>query len=213
MRGRTGRSRGGGSAKRPRWYARVSTSEQETTLQLDALKRVGVKHIYQEKRSGVSTRPVLQSLLSELRPGDEIYVYKIDRFARSLIDLLSILQKIEAADATFSSLIEPIDTSTDAGRMMMHMLGAFAEFERGIIRERCMAGQWSAMDRGVHCGRPRSLCREVEAEIVKMYGQGWYTLDQLALIFDCHPSTVKRAVYRVLKPGHSSLRCWALGQE
>lgn len=187
-------------------YARVSTSEQETTLQLDALKRVGVKHIYQEKRSGVSTRPVLQNLLLKLGPGDKIYVYKIDRFARSLIDLLSILQRIEAAKATFSSLTEPIDTSTGAGRMMMHMLGAFAEFERGIIRERCMAGQRSAMDRGIHCGRPRSLRLDQEADIVRLYGQGWYTLDQLAFIFECHPSTVKRAVYRVYKPGHSSLR-------
>lgn len=187
-------------------YARVSTSEQETTLQLDALKRVGVKHIYQEKRSGVATRPVLTSLLAKLKPGDKIYVYKIDRFARSLIDLLSILQRIEAAQASFQSLTEPIDTSTGAGRMMMHMLGAFAEFERGIIRERCMAGQQAAMSRGVHCGRPRNLKREQEADIVKLYGQGWYTLDQLAYIFDCHPSTVKRAVYRINKPNHSSLK-------
>jgi DNA invertase Pin-like site-specific DNA recombinase len=187
-------------------YARVSTSEQETTLQLDALQRVGVKYIFQEKRSGVASRPVLMSLLARLGTGDKIYVYKIDRFARSLIDLLAILQKIETAGATFQSLTEPIDTSTGAGRMMMHMLGAFAEFERGIIRERCMAGQQAAMSRGVHCGRPRSLKREQEIDIVRLYGQGWYTLDQLALIFDCHPSTVKRAVYRVLKPGHSSLK-------
>lgn len=187
-------------------YARVSTSEQETTLQLDALNRAGVKHIYQEKRSGVATRPVLLELLSKLKTGDKIYVYKIDRFARSLIDLLSILQRIEAAGATFSSLTEPIDTSTGAGRMMMHMLGAFAEFERGIIRERCMAGQRSAMSRGIHCGRPRSLTINTEADIVRLYRSGWYTLDTLAKVFDCHPSTVKRAVYRVLKPGHSSLK-------
>lgn len=187
-------------------YARVSTSEQETTLQLDALKRAGVKKIYEEKRSGVATRPVLAELLSKLKAGDKIYIFKIDRFARSLIDLLGILQRIEATGATFSSLTEPIDTSTGAGRMMMHMLGAFAEFERGIIRERCMAGQRAAMERGKHCGRPRSLKNEDEAAIVRMYGSGWYTLDTLATVFDCHPSTVKRAVYRVHKPGHSSLR-------
>lgn len=187
-------------------YARVSTSEQETTLQLDALKRAGVKQIFQEKRSGVATRPVLADLLNQLKKGDKIYVYKIDRFARSLIDLLGILQKIEAIGASFQSLTEPIDTSTGAGRMMMHMLGAFAEFERGIIRERCMAGQRAAKDRGVHCGRPRGLPPGTEADIVKMYGSGFYTLDNLALIFDCHASTVKRAVYRVEKPGHSSLK-------
>jgi DNA invertase Pin-like site-specific DNA recombinase len=90
--------------------------------------------------------------------------------------------------------------------MMVHMLGAFAEFERGIIRERCMAGQQAARSRGVHCGRPRNLGRELEADIVRMYQSGWYTLNSLANVFEVHPSTVKRAVYRVTKPGHSSLR-------
>jgi DNA invertase Pin-like site-specific DNA recombinase len=187
-------------------YARVSTSEQETTLQLDALKNVGVKKIYQEKRSGTASRPVLATLLSILKRGDKVFIYKIDRLARSLLDLLGIIQRIEAAGASFQSLTEPIDTATGAGRMMVHMLGAFAEFERGIIRERCMAGQRSAMDRGIHCGRPRGLDAQTEADIVKMYRSGWYTLDNLALIFDCHPSTVKRAIYRVEKPGHSSLQ-------
>lgn len=187
-------------------YARVSTSEQETTLQIDALKRAGVCYIHQEKRSGVSARPVLRTLISSLKSGDKVYVYKIDRFARSLLDLLSILSQIEAAGASFQSLTEPIDTATHAGRMMMHMLGAFAEFERSIIRERCMAGQRSAMQRGKHCGRPRSLASEVEADIVRLYASRWYTLDTLAKVFEVHPSTVKRAVYRVTKPGHSSLK-------
>lgn len=189
-------------------YARVSTTEQETTLQLDALRRGGVEQVLQEKRSSVGSRPILQLLLSMLRPGDVVKVYKIDRFARSLIDLLAILERIEKAGASFQSLTEPVDTSTSAGRMMMHMLGAFAEFERGIIRERSIAGQRAAMERGVHCGRKRSLSGEVEADIVKLYSTpgNWYTLDSLAELFEIHPSTVKRAVYRVLKPGHSSLR-------
>jgi DNA invertase Pin-like site-specific DNA recombinase len=187
-------------------YARVSTSEQETTLQLDALNRVGVEKIFQEKRSGVATRPILATLLSELKKDDKIYVYKIDRFARSLIDLLAILQKIETVGATFQSLTEPIDTSTGAGRMMMHMLGAFAEFERGIIRERCMAGQRAAQDRGVHCGRPRCLAKDTESEIVERYKSGDHTLNGLAKIYDVHPSVIKRAVYRITKPGHSSLK-------
>jgi DNA invertase Pin-like site-specific DNA recombinase len=188
-------------------YARVSTTEQETTLQLDALHRGGVEQVLQEKRSSVGTRPILQLLLSMLRPGDVVKVYKIDRFARSLIDLLSILERIEKAGACFQSLTEPVDTSTGAGRMMMHMLGAFAEFERGIIRERSIAGQQAAMQRGVHCGRKRSLPSDVEADIVKLYSMpgSWYTLNSLAIVFEVHPSTVKRAVYRALKPGHSSL--------
>jgi len=187
-------------------YARVSTSEQETTLQIDALKRAGVRKIFQEKRSGVASRPVLADLLGRLTPADTIKVYKIDRFARSLIDLLSILQKIETAKASFQSLTEPIDTRSGAGRMMMHMLGAFAEFERGIIRERTMAGQLAARERGIHCGRPRSLTKIQESDVVKMYASGWYTLETLAYAFDCHPSVIKRAVYRINKPGHSSLK-------
>lgn len=186
-------------------YARVSTSEQETTLQLDALYISKVDKVFQEKRSSVGQRPLLGLLLSMLKVGDVVKVYKIDRFARSLIDLLSILDRIEKSGASFQSLTEPVDTSTGAGRMMMHMLGAFAEFERGIIRERSMAGQKVAMSRGVHCGRPRGLDAVTEADMVRMYASGFYSLANLALIFDCHPSSVKRAIYRINKPGHSSL--------
>ncbi len=187
-------------------YARVSTSEQETTLQLRALARAGVRNITQEKRSGVATRPQLQKLMSGLCPGDIVVVYKVDRLARSLIDLLGILQSIEAAGASFQSLTEPIDTSTGAGRMMMHMLGAFAEFERGLIRERTMAGQKAAKEKGVHCGRPRTLTCEHENDINRLYAQGFYSLANLAVMFDCSPSVIKRTVYRVQKPSSSSLR-------
>lgn len=189
-------------------YARVSTKEQDTTLQLDALQRAGVDldNIVQEKRGGTSTRPQLMALLASIKKGDVVMVYKLDRFARSLVDLLGIISKIEIAGATFRSLTESIDSSSPAGRMMLAMLGAFAEFERGMIRERSMAGQQAAMDRGTHCGRPRGLDAETEADIVKLYESGWYTLDSLAMVFDAHPSTIKRAVYRVKKPGHSSLR-------
>jgi DNA invertase Pin-like site-specific DNA recombinase len=184
----------------------VSTTEQETTLQIDALNRAGAVRIYQEKRSSVGVRPALNELLTELKPGNVVLVYKVDRFARSLVDLLRILERIEHQGATFRSLTELIDTQTLAGRMMMQMLGAFAEFERGMIRERSMAGQQAAMIRGVHCGRPRSLLREDEADIVRLWQQGFYSLDNLAKIFNVHPSSVKRAVYRVIKPGHSSLK-------
>jgi DNA invertase Pin-like site-specific DNA recombinase len=187
-------------------HARVSTTEQEATPQLDALRQSGVETILQEKRSSVGQRARLTELLESLQPGDMVKVYKIDRLARSLMDLLSILDRIQKAGATFQSLTEPVDTSTSAGRMMTHMLGAFAEFERGIIRERSIAGQTAAMMRGIHCGRPRSVAPEDEKEIVRLWQSNQYTMDSLAAIFNVHPSSVKRSIYRVLKPGHSSLR-------
>lgn len=187
-------------------YARVSTTDQETTLQLDAFKKAGVGSVHQEKRSGVASRPALEALLLCLVARDVVVVYKLDRLARSLIDLLRILHRIDAVGATFHSLTEPIDTRSGAGRMMMHMLGAFAEFERGIIRERTMAGQQAARDRGVHCGRPRFLRPGQEGDICRLYHSGWYTLASIAFVFDCHPSVVKRAIYRRVNPGSSSLK-------
>lgn len=191
-------------------YARVSTSEQETTMQLDALQRAGVDpaNITHEKRSGVKARPKLHALIRKLKPGDKLHVYKIDRLARSLLDLLGILAKIETAKATFASCTEPIDTSTAAGKMMMHMIGAFAEFERTIIRERCMAGQRAAMERGIHCGRRRTLDKDTEHELVQIYlhSEPKKTMRELSITYGVSESVVKRAVYRVINPESSALK-------
>lgn len=187
-------------------YARVSTSEQETTLQLDALRRYGVRVIFQEKRSGVKVRPELARLLASLAPDDVVVVYKVDRVARSLISLLSTLEVIEAAGASFVSLTEPIDTVSHAGKMMLHMLGAFAQFERSLIRERTMAGQQAAKKRGVHVGRPSELSPDDQRYIARLHKQGFLSLANLAEMFDVSPSVIKRAVYRVHNPSSSSLR-------
>lgn len=187
-------------------YARVSTAHQENDLQIDALTRAGAQSIIQEKASGVRSRKELAALLAKLRPGDCVLVYKLDRFARSLLDLLGIIAKIEAARATFRSLTESIDTATPAGRMMLQMFGAFAEFERNIIRERSIAGQKAARDRGRVPGRRRSLSCESEAELVRLYLEGDQTMRSLSMRFDVSVSAVKRAVYRVTKPDSSALR-------
>ena len=187
-------------------YGRVSTVAQDAAMQADAFDRAGVDCVVTEKWSSVGARPALMRLLATLGPGDVLIVWKLDRLGRSLQDLLSILERIERSGAAFHSLTEPIDTATPAGRLMFSVLGAVAEFERSLIRQRSMAGQRAAMERGVKCGRPRVLCASAEADIVRLYRSGWYSLDVLARMFDVHPSTVKRAVYRVLKPGHSSLR-------
>lgn len=187
-------------------YGRVSTVLQDTALQEDAFKRAGVQKVITEKWSSVGERPALRQLLRTLRAGDEVVVYKLDRLGRSLQDLLSILDAINAAGAKFRSLTEPIDTDTPAGKLMFSMLGAVAEFERSLIRQRSIAGQRAARERGKHCGRPRNTNMEVERCIVQLWRSGWYTMRTLAAIFDVHESTVKRVIYRVHRPESSSLR-------
>lgn len=186
-------------------YARVSTMHQENHLQIDALQRAGATIIIEEKASGVRSRPELLALLAKLQAGDFVLVYKLDRFARSLLDLLAIIAKIEAVGATFRSLTESIDTATPAGRMMLQMFGAFAEFERSMICERSIAGQQAARDRGHIPGRPRALMAAQEAELVALYQSGGHTLKGLAIRYDVSISVVKRALYRVTKPSSSSL--------
>lgn len=187
-------------------YARVSTTEQDTALQITALKHSGAKTIYQEKTSSVGARPELRKLISKLTKDDCVNVYKLDRLARSLKDLLQILEHIEQTGAKFRSLTEPIDTVTPTGKLMLNILGSFAEFERSLIRERAMAGQQEAMKSGKHCGRPRTLTDQQENDINRLYGQGIYSMKNLALIFDCSESAIKRSIYRVHKPSSSSLR-------
>jgi len=185
-------------------YARVSTVEQETALQLDALHGYGVVKVWQEKRSAVKRRPVLAAMLSSLQPGDVVVCYKVDRMARSLADLLGILDRIEAAGASFKSITEPIETNTSVGRLLMQMVGAFAEFERNLIRERTAAGIAAARSRGVHFGRARAMSARDEAECVAKFHTGNYSKSALARIYGCHISSVKRALVRSKKNPQSA---------
>ena len=138
-------------------YARVSTMEQDTAIQLAALAKADVVVYWEDQISGIKERPALEEALNLLSRGDCLIVYKIDRLARSLHDLLRIAQRIQACGATLRSLTEPIETQTSVGRMMFQLLGAFAEFERNVINERCHAGRVAAMARGVKFGRNRQL--------------------------------------------------------
>lgn len=173
-------------------YARVSTADQDTALQIAALQGAGATRIFDEQRSGVATRPRLECMLYSLRAGDVVMVYKIDRLARSLADLLRIIDRIERAGASFRSLTEPIDTSTALGRMLLHLLGSFAEFERSVIRERCTAGRLAARSRGVRFGRPPKLQLD---EVLAMFDGGMHQTE-IARRLGCHPSSVNRAVRR-----------------
>lgn len=186
-------------------YARVSTQDQDTALQLEAFRSLGVAKVFEEKASGVRyDRPVLWRCLNSLRKGDQLVVYKLDRVARSLADLLRILDKIERSGASIRSVTEPIDTGTPAGRLMLQILGAMAEFERSLIRERCIAGQREAMARGVHCGRKLSVDEATALAIVDAYSTGLYTLKGVGQRFGVSESVVKRLVYKKTKPNYRS---------
>lgn len=182
-------------------YARVSTRDQETYLQIDALEKAGCSLIYQEKASGASQkgRPELARCLSALIKGDVLVVYKIDRMARSLFDLLDILRRLERVGACIKSTTEPIDTSNSMGMFVVQILGAVAQLERSMIRERSIAGQLAARQRGREPGRRRSLEPSAEALVVSSYLAGNVTYRELSVRFDVSQAVVKRAVYRVTK--------------
>ena len=175
-------------------YARVSTKDEQTTaLQLKALKEAGVEKIFEEKASGGRwDRPELHQLLDHLREGDVVVVWKLDRLSRSLKDLLHILDKIKAAGAGFRSLTENIETTSPAGRMMMQMLGAFAEFEREMIRERTKAGLQAARAEGRVGGRPPKLTQRQRIAAIEMVQSGQKSAAQVARLFSVHRSTISR---------------------
>ena len=174
-------------------YARVSKSEaQDTTAQVDALKASGCERIFQEAASGGRwDRPELHRMIDQLRDGDVVVVWKLDRLSRSLKDLLHILEKIEVAGARFRSVTEAIDTSGPAGRMMMQMLGSFAEFERAMVRERTNEGLKAARARGNAGGRKPKLSPDQKREITEMLAAGRSAAD-LARLFKVHRATIGR---------------------
>src|SRR5215212_6101191 len=139
-------------------YARVSTNEQNLDLQRDALHKAGCAEIYTDNVSGTkATRPGLTEALSHLREGDTLVVWRLDRLGRSLRHLIDTITAIDERGVGFKSLTENIDTTTSGGKLVFHIFGALAEFEREIIRERTQAGLASARSRGKVGGRPKAL--------------------------------------------------------
>ncbi len=186
-------------------YARVSTDDQDTSAQVAALKKVGCVRIYREKASGGRwERPELHRLLDQLRKGDVLVVWKLDRLSRSLRDVLTVMERIADAEAGFRSLTEAIDTTTPAGRMMMQLVGAFAEFERAMLRERTQAGLDAARQEGRIGGRPPKLSLQQQAEIRKMVSKGQKTAADAARLFKIHPATVSRLLRRTDIGRHTS---------
>jgi DNA invertase Pin-like site-specific DNA recombinase len=181
-------------------YARVSRGDdQSNTLQARTLRAAGCRRIFEETASGGRwDRPELHRLLDHLRAGDTVVVWKLDRLSRSLKDVLHIMERIAEAGAGFRSLTENIDTTTPAGRMMMQMVGSFAEFERAMIRERTSAGIAAARAEGRIGGRRPKLNAEQRAHIAENVMSGRHTAAQMARLYKVSEPTVSRllAAYR-----------------
>ncbi len=177
-------------------YSRVSKGEdQSAALQIAAFQGAGVERVFDETASGGRwDRPELHRMLDQLRPGDVVTVWKLDRLSRSLKDLLTILEKIDAARAGFRSLTEPVDTTTPAGRMMMQMIGSFSEFERAMIRERTTAGLEAARREGRIGGRRHKLRPDQRRDIAENVLSGRKTGAEMARLYSVSPSTVTRIV-------------------
>jgi DNA invertase Pin-like site-specific DNA recombinase len=177
-------------------YARVSKGDdQSNALQAKALKAAGCKRVFEEAASGGRwDRPILHDMLRQLREGDVVVVWKLDRLSRSLKDLLHLMERIKEADAGFRSLTESIDTTTPAGRMMMQMFGSFAEFERAMIRERTSAGLALARAEGRVGGRRRKLTERQRSEIAENVLAGRKSAAEMARLYKVSQPTVSRIV-------------------
>lgn len=173
-------------------YARVSTEDQHLDAQITALKEAGAERIFADKISGSKrSRPELNRLLDQLRPGDVVLVPKYDRLARSLVDLLDIVSQIETNKAGFRSLAEDIDTTTPAGRLIFHVFASIAQFERERIRERTMEGLQAARAKGRIGGRPPALSEDQKAEVLRLKSEG-RAMKDIAALFKVSLATVKR---------------------
>jgi DNA invertase Pin-like site-specific DNA recombinase len=177
-------------------YARVSTDDQDLTLQRAALKDVGCKRVYEEKVTGAKRdRPQLVRMLDQLRAGDVVVVSRLDRLARSTRDLLEIAEQLNEAQAGLRSLHEPwADTTSPAGRMVLTVFAGIAEFERELIRERTHAGRKAAKARGVRFGRPPKLTADQVALARRLVTEG-ASIPEASKILNVHRATLYRALH------------------
>jgi DNA invertase Pin-like site-specific DNA recombinase len=184
-------------------YARVSTQDQTPALQLDALASAGCERVFTERASGAQReRPSLVAALDYMRPGDTLVIWKLDRLARSLKQLIETVEALSARDIGLRSLTEAIDTTTAGGRLIFHVFGALAEFERGVIRERTCAGLEAARARGRVGGRPPALSADDLAVAKALLRDPGITVEQAAKRLGVAPSTL----YRHLPGGRGGLQ-------
>jgi len=177
-------------------YARVSTADQTLNLQHDALTKAGCSKIFTDTGSGANTeRKGLDDALSYVRPGDTLVVWRLDRLGRSLQHLIETLTKLHDRGIGFRSLTEQIDTTTSGGRLVFHVFGALAEFERDLIQERTQAGLQAARERGHRGGRPKALSQKKLAMMHALYADKSNTIEEI-----CKTLNISRPTfYRYIK--------------
>lgn len=175
-------------------YARVSTDDQNLEGQIDALNAAGAERIFTDKISGAKrTRPQLDQLIDQLRPGDTVIVTKYDRLARSLKDLLELVEVIKSKKAGFRSLGEDIDTTTPAGTLIFHVFASIAQFERERIAERTREGLAAARKRGRVGGRKPALTPEQKEEVRELRDTQGKSLAKIARLYNVSTRTIQRA--------------------
>jgi DNA invertase Pin-like site-specific DNA recombinase len=176
-------------------YARVSTDDQTPALQTDALRTAGCGKVYTDKGvSGAATkRPQLDRCLKALKAGDVLVVWKLDRLGRNLGHLITTIDALHARGVGFQSLSEAIDTTTPQGKLMLHMLGALAEFERALIAERTTAGLAAARRRGVKFGRKPKLTPQ-QIEHARELREAGRPVPEIAELLGVHRVTLYRAM-------------------
>lgn len=164
-------------------YARVSTKDQNLTLQEDALKKAGCERVFKEIASGAkSSRPVLKDLLSHLRQGDVLVIWKLDRLGRNLNHLVTLTNELLEKGVDLISLNDPIDTTTPQGRLVFNIFASLAEFERDLIRERTKAGLEAARARGRQGGRPPGLSKQAKTTALAaktLYEEGQLSINAI----------------------------------
>ncbi len=173
-------------------YMRVSTEDQNLDLQQDALKAIGCEKIFQDKISGIKVdRPGFEECLSFLRDGqDTLVVWRLDRLGRSLSHLIEVVKTLEARQIGFRSLQESIDTTTSVGKLVFHIFGAIAEFEKDLIRERTMAGLKAARARGRLGGRPKKLTAQKEKMLEVLLSDPRLTIKEISQQLGVSASTL-----------------------
>ena len=177
-------------------YARVSTADQEPAAQVDALRAAGCTTVYMEHASATTAhRPELDAAVAALYEGDTLVVWRLDRLARSLTDLVSIIETLGLRGTEFCSLTEALDTSTPSGRLLFHVSAAFAQYEREIIRERTAAGLDTARRAGRVGGRPTVMSAERTAAARRMLDEG-EPVAAIARTLGVGASSVRRALTR-----------------